>query len=378
MQNKDMPSNAPRRMVEFATNTGLVVASLAVFALLLELVIFRFVLLPTDLPRNAWIDGLVRFEPGETGVWRIGDEIAARFEVNGQGWNTGSGDYVVERSDTPRIAIVGDSYVAALQVDADASFAERIAEQTGWEAYRFGIPGGPMSQHLSIVERAAMNYSPDWVVVLILHNDFDDSFLFTPGRYTSSFLKLRIENGRVVEEIEPAPYASDWRDTLRRLATVRYLYFRWQLRNVVQGTPWLRAMLFEGPGEAQVRYEANIDTARAVAHWSEIEVATDHVFRRLAETVRSRGARLLLVMDGNRQAIYAGEDISRSTASALNRLAAETAARYDIPFLDLHDAFAADWAANGTRFEFMRDTHWNAYTHGLVATHVKKFIDEIN
>jgi hypothetical protein len=377
MQNKVMPSTEQRPMVELATNAGLVVASLVFFALLFELVIFRFVLLPTDLPRNAWVDGLVRFQPGETGVWRIGDEIAARFEVNGQGWNTGSGDYLVERSDTPRIAIAGDSYVAALQVHANASFAEKIAEVTGWEAYRFGIPGGPMSQHLRIVERAVMDYAPDWVVVLIVHNDFDDTFLFTPGRYTSSFLKLRIENGRVTEEIEPVPYAPDWRDTLRQLATVRYLYYRWQLRNVVLGTPWLHDALFEKP-EEQTRYEANIDTARAIAHWPEIEAATDHVFRRLDEVVRSQGARLLVVMDGNRQAIYAGDDIALSTASALNKLAADIASRHEIPFLDLHQAFAEDWDINGIRFEFARDTHWNEHAHAIAAKSIRNFIAKAN
>jgi hypothetical protein len=56
-----------------------------------------------------------------------------------------------------------------------------------------------------------------------------------------------------------------------------------------------------------------------------------------------------------------------STAAALNRLAAETAAAHDIPFIDLHPVLAADWLAHGQRFEFSIDNHWNDRGHALAA-----------
>ena len=49
-----------------------------------------------------------------------------------------------------------------------------------------------MSQYLQIIEREVAQYRPDWVIVLIVHNDFDESYRFKAGRYTSSFLKLRV------------------------------------------------------------------------------------------------------------------------------------------------------------------------------------------
>ena len=62
-----------------------------------------------------------------------------------------------------------------------------------------------------------------------------------------------------------------------------------------------------------------------------------------------------------------GEDLTTSTAAALNRLAAETAAVHDIPFIDLHPVFAAGWLARGQRFEFSIDNHWNERGHALAA-----------
>ena len=70
-------------------------------------------------------------------------------------------------------------------------------------------------------------------------------------------------------------------------------------------------------------------------------------------------------MDGDRYAIYAGRETSRPLA--LNRIAAEAAARSGAAFIDLHPVFAAAWKASGRRFEFDSDAHWNEYGHTVAA-----------
>src|SRR5262249_7132862 len=150
--------------------------------------------------------------------------------------NSGGGDYQVERQPgIPRIAVIGDSFVEALQVPHDRSMGERLAGLLALggghiEVYRFGIGGAPLSQYLSMAERGVVLYRPDWIIVIIVHNDFDESYRHTPGRYTSSFLKLRIENHQVTGEIEPQPWTPGLIDWLRRTATSRFLFYRWQVR----------------------------------------------------------------------------------------------------------------------------------------------------
>ncbi len=44
------------------------------------------------------------------------------------------------------------------------------------EVYRFAISGAPMSQYLYMMECEITAYQPDWIVVILIHNDFDESF----------------------------------------------------------------------------------------------------------------------------------------------------------------------------------------------------------
>ena len=182
------------RLRELRQNLLLAGASLLVFFLVCELVVFRFVLPATDMPENAFAEGVIRYAPEQTGVYRIGDEIEAPYRINEDGWNSGISDYREERSPgVGRIAVIGDSYVEAFVVPFDASFAELTQKGLGArdcpvEVYRFGISGAPFSQYLHVLQREALDFRPDWVVVSLIHNDFTESFVFKTGRYNTSVL----------------------------------------------------------------------------------------------------------------------------------------------------------------------------------------------
>ena len=351
---------------EAAINTALVVASIALYLLFSEFVVFRYVLLASDVPANAFVNGLVRYAPNQTGVWRVRNEIAAPYAINAQGWNSGLGDYVTARKPgVVRVALVGDSYVEALQVPFNRSVGEQLAAQlsrtgSAAEVYRFGISGAPLSQYVYMVEREVARYAPDWIVVVLVHNDFDESVNRLPGRYTSSFLRVRLDHGRVVGDVAPVPWRPDATEWLRRTATARYLYYRWQVRPEL-----LRQLVLSDAHADGARFSANVDIDAVLRQMPEIAAATDHLFGRLAAAAVASGARLLLAMDGDRQAIYAGA--APLAAQTLNAMAAEMARRRGIPFLDLHPVFAAEWRADGRRFEHLSDNHWNEHGHAVAA-----------
>jgi hypothetical protein len=363
------------RLPGWVLNLGLCCASLLVFLALCELVIFRFVLPASDIPESAFIDGVIRHEPNQRGVYRLRDEIEAPFAINRQGWNSGLADYRLKREPgVGRIAVIGDSYVEATEVPFNASFAElteRDLRDDGCpvEVQRFGMSGAPLSQYLHVLEREVLEYRPDWVVVVLVHNDFEESFRFKPGRYTSSFLKLRIDDDEVIEEIAPLPYRGGSFDWLRWSATVRYLYYTWRLR------PRALRNLFLGP--PQGTYEANIDVDASMRALDEIEVATDHVLGRIAAVAAEHDIGVLLVMDGHRQAIYGEAEADRSWGPlAINVLVAETAAAHGLPFIDLHEHFSADWQRRRQRFEHDSDWHWNATGHEVVAGVLSGFLSQ--
>jgi hypothetical protein len=359
-------------------NLGVSLASLAVFLLFCEFVLFRFVWPGSDVPRNDFVNEVVRYAPGQQGVWRIRNEIAASFSINAKGWNSPLADYPQERRPgVRRVAVVGDSFVEALQVPVGRSFTEAVqaglAASGPAETYRFAIAGAPLSQYLHMVEREVLATRPDAIVVLLIHNDFDESFVFKPGRYTSSFLKLRIEDGKVAGEVPPQPWRPGAVEWLRQSAMARYFLYRWQLR------PQALVDAILGPAQAQVqadagRFAANIDIGAVLSHEAEIKVATDYLFNRLTERARSIGAKLLLVMDGDRDAIYSGR--LESPALRLNRIAAESAKRAGIAFLDLHPVFAADWAEKHQRFDFEADAHWNENGHTVAGAAILEALKE--
>ena len=365
-----------RRWHSFAVNLGLALASTLLFLGFCELVVFRLVWLASDAPVNAFVDGVVRYKPNQQGVWRVRDEIAAPYRINAEGWNSGIGDYAVaRRPGIARIAVVGDSFVEALQVPHDRSLGERLAGELGGadhpvEVYRFGISGAPMSQYLQMTEREVVRYRPDWVVVMIVHNDFDESYKLKPGRYTSSFLKLRVEDGRVTGEIPPEPWQPTAVEWLRQTATARFFLYRWQVR-----PEFLVDLLLPRAHAAPAGYAANTDIETILADRPGVEAVTDYLFGRLDAVMRAMGARLLLAMDGHRLAIYRGTD---SPALALNRIAEETAQRRHIPFVDLQPVFAGDWQSEHRRFDFDADGHWNEHGHAVAAAAIGRALRSLS
>jgi GDSL-like Lipase/Acylhydrolase family len=362
-----------RRSPAYVQNLTLLCVTILLSIIVCEVIIFRFVFLPTDVPIEAYVDGVVRYEPFQKGVFRWRDEITAPFAINDQGWNSGLDHYgSVRVHDVGRIAIIGDSYVNAFQVPFNASFAELTQEALilagcPVEAFRFAIDGAPLSQYLHMLREEVIAYRPDLVVILLIHNDFDESFLFQPGRYTSSFLKLKLENGTVTDEIQPQPFHASKFDLLRLSATFRYLYYRQRV-----GLQPLRDLLF---GVEPEKYDANIDVQKAMELLRQIRVVTDYVLSQVANLAKQHDFDVVVLMDGHREAIYGQAEEDREYGPlALNAVVDEVARYYDLTLIDLHDVFRNDWKMNRQRFEYDTNWHWNEAAHKLVADVLVDFL----
>ena len=349
---------------------ALVPASLLVLALLAE-VFFRLVLPAPEVPRPAYLDEVLRHEPGQTGVFWHGRDYRTPFAINAQGWNSGRAQYPLERGAALRIAVVGDSYVEALQVPPQASLAEGLERELAAggavvEVFRYGISGAPLSQYLHMVRRAVLPARPDVVAVLLVHNDFDESYRQAVGLYTKSFLTFELGAGGAVTEIPPVPYRQGALAWLRnRSATWRYLSHG-TLLNLAAS----RALILGSRDQA--RYEANVDVTGLEAREALDRRATAYGFGQLQAACAAARARLVLLMDGVRAGIEAGqlsgaEAEYESGALRLNRMARQEAERLGIPFVDLHPVFAQDFRRNARPFAHPTDGHWNAYAHSLAA-----------
>ncbi len=362
----------PRFLKELLANLALAAAAVILTLAFIETVVFGLVLKPDDVLENVTINGVIRYEPGQQAVFRHPDGRETLISINADGWNSTKARYDEARQPgVQRIAVVGDSYVHGAFVDLPDSFPEIVERQLNAsgqpaEVYRFGMDGAPLSQVLHVLRREVVRYKPDVVVIPLIHNDFDESYRFLKTRYASGFMKIeKTPDGRV-REIEPAPFVPSLADRLRAFATFRYVYYETGLylgaKDIVSQVFW------GGAEEWDARFIQSAVDIRKIADHDANRFFTRYVMAELKALAEREGFKLLFVMDSVREAVYAGKPQGAYEVGRLNQLAAEVTSELGLPFVDLTEAFTADWTKHGRRFEFDYDWHWNRRGNLIVAS----------
>jgi hypothetical protein len=112
-------------------------------------------------------------------------------------------------------------------------------------------------------------------------------------------------------------------------------------------------------------YNANIDVKKVTALRKEITVVTDQVIRTLR--AEHPDTRIIFMMDGLRKEIYENTSVEQSNIRWMTTMVSELCHQNGIEFIDLTEAFAADYQKNNTHFEFPHDWHWSEYGHRIAA-----------
>ncbi len=341
--------------------------SLIVLAVILEIVLRTFVPV-TDWPVGEFDPGVgLHRKPNQTGTWVLGatGEVQGHYRFNNVGWNS-IHDYSNSKPDsTLRIAVIGDSFIEALQVDVDESYPillERAlqanlpcAAYNQIEVYNFGFSGAPLSQYLNIMRYVAKEYRPDVYIINIYPvNDLDESLAdYTPDAYVY-FMTYRRNAQGGFEEVPPSPVTpSKLRRLMMNSALVRYVYGNLQISALY--TRLVRAespiLDLEGQLTALVRY----------------------IFGEYQRIAQENGSRLLLVMDADRYTIYG--DAAPSQRIALgSHITTQVSQQVGIDLIDLTDTFTQDFQEHGKRFEFSIDDHWNERGHALTSQVVTDWV----
>ncbi len=340
-----------------------------------ELIIFRLILPATDIPRNQFVNGIIKYIPNQRGIFRKNGDIKTIYNINADGWNSRHDKYNQVKGGKYRIAIIGDSYVEALMVDYRASLAEQLEDRLGndkFEVYRFGISGAALSEYFQILREEAVKYSPDLAVIVLVHNDFDESYEFVPGRYTSSFLKINIKNGRVIGEIPPTEYHETLKEYLLRSSAI----FRYFIYNKGINVDNIKRLIFRDTNKEEV-YQANIDISNLENKEKNNEIVTEYLMKEIKKVATQHNMDILIIMDGDRYGIYDGKDPEFSYINgvlSLNRMAQKVAAKCHIPFIDLHPIFWEDYQRKKKKFNSVSDAHWNTYGHEIAADTIYRYL----
>ena len=104
--------------------------TLIILVLVLEL-FFRFVIPSNNPPQTIFSkeDLLYKYKPNQLGLFSIGKfaQIRSNYRINNDGWNSLI-DYRKKKNNSKkRIAVIGDSYIEAFQVDYDKSYPSLLS-----------------------------------------------------------------------------------------------------------------------------------------------------------------------------------------------------------------------------------------------------------
>ena len=367
------------RVKRFIGNIILLGITLILSLALFEFGVFKYVLKTNDVLNPVTVNSVIRYAPQTKASFYGPDGYQSHIRVNADGWNSPLDTYRVNKqSGKLRIAVVGDSYVHARLISTENAFPEVMRRALGTkghaaEVLRFGIDGAPLSQYLHMMRKEVVRYQPDVVVVPLIHNDFHESYQFLRGRYASSFMKVRVEDGKVREEVQPEDYKPGWADVIRQSRTFRYLYYQTgavnQLRGLVNRYVWGGNSHF-GTGEV---VSSAVDI-RDLDDSEKMRIATRYLVHEMKKLAQEHGFRLLFVMDGVREAVYSGRPVESYKVGMLNKMAREEVEAAGLPFHDLQEDFTAHYKSNQQRFEFSWDWHWNPMANKLVGEKIADLI----
>ena len=325
--------------------------------------VFRWLIPAAERP-NPILDHdelIPKYETG-AGTYTIGPTAAqrGRWRINASGWNN-DGDYEPDTR-APTIAVIGDSFVEAFQVNVDQAFFSILDKLVGpgTRVYSFGRAGAPLSHYLHVSRYVARHYDPATLVITVIHNDFDQSI--TPlNPWSPLFMTLDLD-GDEIREVPPKPRGpSQTKKRLKKSALVRYLFYNLRLSAVL-------AMVTQ----RNAAHGAPVDFDRRIYdNLGPIARVIDHTIGRIRAENKDR--RIIFVMDAPRREIYAGR-LEGAESLVLHRMMQDATRRYGCGFLDLTGPMAAEYSRHGRPFNSELDLHWNQFGHAFVARELHRFM----
>lgn len=256
-----------------------------------------------------------------------------------------------ESQNKPVIAVIGDSYVEAMQVKNQDTFHAILDRGLlSHDVYPIGISGSPLSQYIAFSRYAAEQFSPRLYIFLIIGNDFDESFKKVknaPGFHyfnETDQLTLVEYNPSIIKRIA------------RKSAFVRYLHLDLKIKFQID-------RLFKNENISN-KIQPNISM-----NFLELgrEAINKFLYNIKDLTVTSK---VIILLDGDRTSIYNGEmkrSINKPENILYEELKKSSINIQNVKIVDLHNFFLNDWVENGKKFNYDYDYHWNEYGHAVVA-----------
>jgi len=348
----------------------------------------------------AWMDATVedpelgyRYRPGlsMTWPWRAGDEPRSdvRFATDGDGFRNPPG------VTSPRIVLLGDSFVEGDLVDEPETMRARLASETGAEVRNLALSGYGPQQYVIAARRFGLPARPEVVVVALFEgNDLGDAELFDQWRRTETPW-----NDYVLDVLRSQRESIVVRPRLRLRTLDALVAVRSRLWGLLVPPPEIAApanpfdrRCEDDPVDAGcMRFEAGFlhRGTRSAEEWSASRgwALTRAALVELRNACRDAGGRPIVLLVPSKESLYVPRRVASISPEAFDRFvggAAGVAGPYfdrflanhgaldrviepflrqeGIDFLNLRPIFSRA-EDEGRRLYYRLDMHWNALGH---------------
>lgn len=325
----------------------------AVFLLLLLECTFRWLIPAASSPYYVFDtrQNILRFDDKKLrdGLYTYGSlaEIRARWHVNNMGW-INDRDYAVN-GEKPVVAVIGNSYVEAFQVDPDQSLTHHLGSKLGsnYEVYSFGMSSANLSQYMQISRYVRRNFHPKLLILCLTESDVLHSRI-APGS-KGGFTYFSEGPAGVTETVKP--YVASAKSDFRKSALLRYLLFN------------------SGVLSAAVPTNA-VPQSPSKADLLTVSAFTDYAFGQIQR--ENPDSVVIIVLDAPRKDIYAGTLLQANDQT--RKEVAIQAKKHGFGLIDLTMPMKTLYDENHLKFEFANNYHWNEYGHRVVADQIFQYL----
>ncbi|HNP83604.1 MAG TPA: hypothetical protein PKN47_19250 [Nitrospira sp.] len=268
-----------------------------------------------------------------------------------------SADY--SKSGRPTLAVIGDSFVEALQVEKGRSLTAGLTNSAIGNIYNIAISGSALSQYVAFAKFAESEFDPKAFVIVVVGNDFDESLCAVrpkPGHHC-----YERQNGDLKLILKESHSVGGIRRVAKQSALMRYLVFNLKVdwRRLVSTANLLSNEV------ADARYAGNTEFAKSIWVEQEARAVVDQFFEDLGMIIGSKP--LLFIVDADREAIYKGSGGDNSFFSKIRNYFIAQAHDHNHEVIDMYPIFLHHYATHKIKFEFPTDGHWNELGHKLAA-----------
>jgi lysophospholipase L1-like esterase len=338
-----------------------------------------------------------RLRPGVSGWWIT--EGRGFVQINADGLRDRRHE-VRKPDDVLRVAILGDSYTEALQVDAQNAFwavAERELrrrEQVSGreiEFLNFGVSGYGTAQELLMLRNYVWKYEPDVVLVAFCHNDIQDNSSALSGNMDRPYFTIRNDTLHLDSSFRESAgyltalteYEQTKADIVNRsyvLQLLKHSRTNWNLRHERSK---ISARGIEDIGSDLDVYRKP-DTESGTMAWD----VTERLIVAAYSDVIRHGARFGLLTVTTPLQVYpdpAVRNVAKENSTPRDLLYSENrlealAAQHDFPVLTLVEPLQAHAESHDVYLHGFSNTkpgtgHWNEIGHRIAGQHLAAWLE---